>query len=244
LDYATIKYDPTGTALWGSVNRYEGKKKDIARSIAVCDAGDKVFVTGSSDQGTGRKLDYLTLKIDATTGITDPSWPGRYNGIGLADDIAYSVAVRPKDCCLVLTGTSFGGATPKLDLVTIQGSSGSPVPGPITSPPIYNGEDDDEIPTVYALEQNYPNPFNPITTISFDLPEQAIVTLKIYNVLGQEVARLLDHELYSSGKQTEEFDAQGLASGVYFYHIEAQGIDDDGITTSSFYSVKKMLLLK
>ncbi len=244
LDYATLKYDPAGTMVWSAVNRYEGKKKDIARSIVVCDAGDKVFVTGSSDQGTGRKLDYLTLKIDATTGIKDPSWPGRYNGTGLADDIAYSVAVRPKDCCLILTGTSFGGATPKLDLVTIQGSSGSPVPGPITSPPIYNGEDDDEIPTVYALEQNYPNPFNPITTIRIALPEQAFVTLKIYNVLGQEVMTLLDNEMLDAGRQDVELNASDLASGIYFYRITAQGMDENGISTSNFHSVKKMLLLK
>jgi len=104
----------------------------------------------------------------------------------------------------------------------------------------------EELPKLYALHQNYPNPFNPSTTIIFDLPEQAIVTLKIYNVLGQEVAKLLDHESMDAGTQDVSFNANNLPSGVYFYHITAEGISDgvDGSLGQKFVSVKKMLLLK
>jgi len=102
-----------------------------------------------------------------------------------------------------------------------------------------------EIPMAYKLYQNYPNPFNPTTTIQFDLPEQAFVTLKVYNLLGQEVATLLNHEQFNDGTQTVRFNARNLASGVYFYQIIAQGIDDDGtLSSNTFQNVQKMMLIK
>jgi hypothetical protein len=99
-------------------------------------------------------------------------------------------------------------------------------------------------PLAYRLYQNYPNPFNPTTTIRFTLPEDGFVTLKIYNVLGQEVATLLNHEQMDYGMQEVTFDASNLASGVYFYRIMADGVNEDGATTSSFVTVKKMMLIK
>ena len=101
-----------------------------------------------------------------------------------------------------------------------------------------------EIPQAYRLYQNYPNPFNPTTTIRFDLPADAVVTLKIYNILGQEVATLFNNEQMQEGTQTVHFNADNLASGVYFYRINAQSINDDGTTSSTFQTVKKMLLMK
>jgi hypothetical protein len=100
------------------------------------------------------------------------------------------------------------------------------------------------IPDVYALGQNYPNPFNPTTTLSFDLPSDAVVTLKIYNLLGQEVATVLDRQEYSAGTYEESFDASQLASGVYLYRIIVEQIGDDGSTGKSFTQVKKMVLTK
>jgi hypothetical protein len=99
------------------------------------------------------------------------------------------------------------------------------------------------IPSVYALNQNYPNPFNPTTMLSFDLPEASIVTLTIYNVLGQEVATVLNHQEFSEGLQEVEFDASTLASGVYLYRIAAEQITDEGVG-QTFMQVKKMLLMK
>jgi hypothetical protein len=101
-----------------------------------------------------------------------------------------------------------------------------------------------ETPQTFKLYQNYPNPFNPTTTIQFDLMEQSVVTLKIYNILGQEVATLLDHALLDDGNQELEFNAQTFASGVYFYRLAVEGYDDDGAKTASFQTVKKMMLLK
>jgi hypothetical protein len=102
------------------------------------------------------------------------------------------------------------------------------------------------LPASFALMQNYPNPFNPTTTIEFDLAEASVVTLKIYNTLGQEVASLLSNEWLEDGSQSVEFDANNLPSGVYFYRITAQGLGDpeEGIAGQKYVSVKKMILVK
>jgi hypothetical protein len=94
------------------------------------------------------------------------------------------------------------------------------------------------------LYQNYPNPFNPSTTIQFDIAGDAFVTLKVYNVLGQEVTTLFDHEAMSEGTQEIQFNANGLATGVYFYRIVAEQIDEGGVTLGTFQTVKKMMLVK
>ncbi len=98
-----------------------------------------------------------------------------------------------------------------------------------------------ETPSVFELAQNYPNPFNPSTTIQFILPEDAFITLKVYNILGQEVATLINHEYYTEGMNEVEFDAGSLASGIYFYHIKAEGT---GETPNLYSQVKKMILVK
>lgn len=94
------------------------------------------------------------------------------------------------------------------------------------------------LPTEYALLQNYPNPFNPTTTINFDLRINGKVSLKIYNVLGQEVATLVDRDM-NAGTHKVNFDASNLASGVYIYRIYVKGIDG-----SEFIKAQKMMLLK
>jgi type IX secretion system substrate protein len=101
-------------------------------------------------------------------------------------------------------------------------------------------------PSVYALRQNYPNPFNPTTIIEFELAQEAIVTVKVYNIVGQEVATLLDREAMDEGEQQIEFNAGNFPSGVYFYRLIANGIGDpeEGIAGRTFVSVKKMLLIK
>jgi hypothetical protein len=88
-------------------------------------------------------------------------------------------------------------------------------------------------PTTFALKQNYPNPFNPSTTIEYALPQTAVVSLKVFNVLGQEV-KTLTNNVESAGVHSIQFDATNMTSGVYFYRLQA----------GSFSQVKRMLLLK
>jgi hypothetical protein len=89
------------------------------------------------------------------------------------------------------------------------------------------------IPTAYSLEQNYPNPFNPSTTIKYQLPKGGFVTLKIFDILGREVATLVN-ENKVAGRFTVEFNASKLPSGVYIYNLK----------TRDFTSCKKMMLTK
>ncbi|MBI5216166.1 MAG: T9SS type A sorting domain-containing protein [Ignavibacteriae bacterium] len=100
------------------------------------------------------------------------------------------------------------------------------------------------VPTAFALNQNYPNPFNPTTTISFELAEPAIVTVKVFNMLGQEVATVLDREEFFDGVYSETFDASGLTSGVYFYQILTDVTNEETGATQHFTQTKKMLLAK
>jgi hypothetical protein len=78
-------------------------------------------------------------------------------------------------------------------------------------------------PESFKLYQNFPNPFNPNTKIQFDLARDAIVTLKVYNVQGQEVATLFNHAPLTAGVRTADFDASNLASGVYLYRLDVAG---------------------
>jgi subtilisin-like proprotein convertase family protein len=100
------------------------------------------------------------------------------------------------------------------------------------------------IPEVFALDQNYPNPFNPTTTIRYSLPEAASVNLSIYNVLGQRVATLtnevLDAGVYNALWNGRNDAGAQVASGIYFYRIEAKATN----SSATFTSLKKAMLLK
>ncbi len=112
----------------------------------------------------------------------------------------------------------------KSDFVSIKGHSF--IPDVIPS--------ENEAPLRFGLEQNYPNPFNPSTEIKFSIPQNSFVSLKIYDAVGQLVALLVDNEYRNAGRYSSVFDASNLASGIYFYSIEA----------GTFKDVKKMVLLK
>ena len=87
--------------------------------------------------------------------------------------------------------------------------------------------------TEYKLHQNYPNPFNPTTNIVYDVLDQGMVTLKVYNVMGQEVTELV-HELKDNGRYAAAFNSAGLSSGIYFYTVKV----------NNFTDTKKMLLVQ
>jgi hypothetical protein len=135
--------------------------------------------------------------------------------------------------------------------------SAGPVPPRITTPangyvedpdPEFEDEEFDEMesegtPIAMKVYQNYPNPFNPTTTIAFRLLGPSAVTVSIYNMLGQEVGTLIRNEELEEGYQTVEFSAQNLASGVYFYRVTAQSLDEE-VAGRMAPIVGKMLLVK
>jgi hypothetical protein len=98
---------------------------------------------------------------------------------------------------------------------------------------LVTGVEEEEVPTVFALDQNYPNPFNPSTVIEFALPKEEHVVLEVYNMLGQRVKTLVN-EVRPVGYYAVPFNAEGLASGLYFYRLY----------TTEVSLLKKMVLLK
>lgn len=138
------------------------------------------------------------------------------------------------------------GPTPQTMHVIVQGQQGEGVnfnrlgfvPDSGTIARVYPSsvtpvESSPTMPASFALSQNYPNPFNPTTQINYSLPRNSFVTLKVYNVLGQEVTTLFSGAQVA-GNHSVAFDASRYASGVYFYRLQAE----------NFSSVKKMILMK
>jgi hypothetical protein len=97
------------------------------------------------------------------------------------------------------------------------------------------------LPYTNRLDQNYPNPFNPSTSIQFELKSDAVVTIKIYNIIGEEVSTLADRKAMSEGVNELEFNAANLPSGVYFYRILAV---KPGENSPMFSATRKMMFMK
>lgn len=141
---------------------------------------------------------------------------------------------------LITNGTSVfipNGAEICADLITVHfgGSFVTEDPSGICAGATVTGdiEEVETIPTEFALYQNYPNPFNPGTLIKYQVPEKSFVLIRVYDLLGAELATLVNEEK-SAGSYEITFNAQDLSSGVYFYQIKA----------NNFVSTKKLVLLK
>ena len=106
----------------------------------------------------------------------------------------------------------------KTDLYKVENGQ----PTSIKQVPVSN-EDTPEIPNAVSLKQNYPNPFNPTTTIEFELDKSTFTKLTVFDVLGRKVRELVN-ETRPAGINTIEFNATNLASGVYLYRLEANGV--------------------
>ena len=105
-----------------------------------------------------------------------------------------------------------------------------------------------DIPTAFALEQNYPNPLNLSTTIRYVLPTEALVTLNVFNLLGQVIATLVN-EQQQAGSYQVQFDGKGFSSGVYFYRMKTEdplrgSPKKSGQAGQSFVQTKKFVLVK
>ncbi len=200
----------------------------------------------------GLTSDYNDLCVDTTFANSYTAWLNSYyrtfsnwQGAGY-DQNSVSLMppfVGPNDLHIayVLTAIADGG-TPLTGILTDIDGNVRPHAGhsrpdigadEFDHPPVSVEEEVGEVPGSFTLLQNYPNPFNPSTTISFQVPEQCHVTLKVFDVVGREIATLVN-EVEQPGTHTAQWNASRVASGVYFYRIQA----------GDFVASKKLLLLR
>jgi len=218
-DYLTIRYDAlSGDTIWTARYDGEGKGFDAALSIAVDHKGN-VFVTGYST-GNSSGSDFATVAYDSMGLLR---WAERYTSAGSFSDIAVGVDLDTAGHIYV-AGRAHGGVELS-NFVTIRYTD--------TGSPVSATSKDGQRPEEFFLGGNYPNPFNPVTTIEFSLPKTARVRLAVYDMLGREVAILVDRELVA-GRYSAAWDAAAQASGVYVYRMEAGG----------FVASKKLTLIK
>ncbi|MEK7264382.1 MAG: T9SS type A sorting domain-containing protein, partial [Bacteroidota bacterium] len=181
------------------------------------------MLTKSEIYATDLYLSITNVLVDANKAFNDP------RPLTVADTVEGIQSYGPKTTIKIKATITVDESNPAYFIRDVQ-----------PPPRNFSASTAVKLPEVYTLEQNYPNPFNPTTAIEFYLPEDAIVSLKIYNVLGQEVATVLNKEFYEAGNDLVEFDASKFSSGVYFYRFNAKGLD----TETDFSSVKKMILMK
>lgn len=175
------------------------------------------------------------IAVALTYGDAIPLAPGS----GTMARLHFTVAALAPETLLTIDTTTLSALTTVISLTTAAGGTQF-VPFYTSDTvrilaPTGVGDDPDDLtlPDAFVLQQNYPNPFNPTTTIEFSLPQAAYVRLDVYNILGQQVTRLVDGDL-AAGEHRVEFDGNNLATGVYFYRL----------ATHDFHATKKMLLVK
>jgi hypothetical protein len=214
-DYVTIKYNNVnGDSLW--VRRYNGtgNDDDVPYSLDIDDSNN-AYVTSRSI-GNFNNWDYTTIKFNNSG---NQQWIVRYPNLPNNGGIAYGIALD-KFRNIYVTGLSDSSGVGRY--VTIKYSQ------PVGIINISNN-----IPNKFYLYQSYPNPFNPVTKIKFGLPQNANVKLTVYDVLGREIA-ILVNEFKHANTYEVDFDGTALPSGVYFYNLDA----------GEFTAVRKMLLVK
>ena len=235
IDYVTVKYNSSGLQKWEIVYDGAGIGEDQVTDIDVSTSGD-VYITGYS-RGQNSVDEYATIKYSQSvmsTTLTSNAFSGSQvlevasnNGFSIGDNII----INP------------GGATEETNTITGFGSLLLQAPlqfdhngGETVELLISTSVEEiisDFIPEEFILEQNYPNPFNPTTKISWQSPIGSHQTIKVYDVLGNEIATLVD-EYKHAGTYNIEFNASRFASGVYLYRLQA----------NDFVATKKLLLIK
>lgn len=206
--FTVLKLNSLGQLQWTSnfANRFLG----IPLPKLALDNQRNIYVAATQDRQPWS--DYVLAKYNsAGTQLWRVTYPGSGTGFNELRDMTLD-----RDNNIYLTGE---GAN---DYLTLKFSQ---TPAAVRSV--------ERVPTTFALHQNYPNPFNPTTTIQFDLPTASTVNLEVVDLLGREVAKIVDDKL-SAGRYERTFDASLLASGVYFYRLEA----------SEFVETRKMIIMR
>lgn len=222
----TLKYGSSGNVQWA--NFYKSPSYLESQNVPVdlfVDKSGNSYITGyqkalnlHADFDPGK--DILTLKYSSEGAEVWSEIKGGEGDIGHNDDIGKSVLVNDNGDAFVLGQLSIFPQTSAYCIIKYGSQNSSTV----------NAKDSKE---KFRLNNNYPNPFNPSTIISFEIPEAANVSLKIYDITGKEISSLFKGML-NKGYHEFEWNAAQLSSGVYFYRLQA----------GSFTNTKKMHLIK
>jgi len=215
-DYVTLKYDQTGALQWAV--RYDGPDQANDKAVALTlDSLGNIYITGSSYYSE-TATDFVTIKYNPS-GIIQ--WVETYNGSGNDNDEGLLICIDQSDNIYV-AGSSTGSGT-NLDFTTIKYIQD-----------VVNINEEILNVNEFVLEQNYPNPFNPTTTIKFALSETQKAELKIFDILGNEVANLFNGIADGGKIYKAEFSGENLPSGLYIYKLE----------TNESVQTRKMILLR
>ena len=207
-----VKTNASGDTVWTRI--YHRSNGDYGWS--VCQTSDGGFIFGGYTNNPGFLDDYWFVRTDVHG---DTLW---MKSVGHGDDQRGYHILQASDGGYVLAGSSSEGAPTGGDFYVVK------LHGFAT-----DIDDSRTVVNALRLQQNYPNPFNPSTTIRYSIFQTSLVTLTLYNILGAQVAQLVN-ERQQSGDHEVGFHSAGLASGVYFYRLDA----------GSFTSVKKLVLMK
>lgn len=193
----------------------------------------------SSSGGGGYTIQQTNQEVDCYGSITTPV--GTYQVLRMKET-EINRQVFPGLPTTADTSVSFTWIAKEGVLVGVDASSSRQTSGTIPiqdasyqffNPAVGISNASPTVPITPALNQNYPNPFNPATSISYEIPTSGFVTLTVYDILGKQVARLVDG-IQSAGSHTVRFDGSSLRSGVYFYRIQ----------NGAFVDTKKFILIK
>lgn len=253
VDFATIKYSPSGNQQWVQRYNFSGVVNDYGNALGLDNTGN-VYVAGysGSDMTTIRYSQYLPappVLFSPANLVTGQ--PINLNLVWYKSPLSVTYRVQLSTDSLFntlivndSTLTDSIRAVSGLNYLTnywwrVNGknAAGTSLYSSIwkfrTSDPVGIKPVSNEIPNEFKLYTNYPNPFNPTTSIKFDIPKQSFTKLVVYDLLGRVVASLVNEQL-NAGRYEVTLEAGKLASGMYFYKIE----------TESYSDVKKMVLVK
>ncbi|MSQ46466.1 MAG: T9SS type A sorting domain-containing protein, partial [Ignavibacteria bacterium] len=203
---------------WSQPSVTSGKVDTLAGGMAKMDLWWNVSLDGGTTWKTSAKLAGTTGGLFASAGAY-------LTPRGSTDLVAHFTFIQDTAVGCFVFGEGVRALVPtKYATVSFNKTTGA-----LTA----IGDDNNVAVKSFELVQNYPNPFNPATTIRYQVPNASNVSLKVYNMMGQEVATLVNG-MKEAGNHTITFDGTKLASGVYLYQINA----------GSFQDVKKMILMK
>lgn len=217
---------------------------NVPSSLASAELRDVAFINDSVAIAVGNKIIVRTTDKGKTWSYVDSTTTLLYavsfhnSGVGYA--VGSGLVLKSTDGGLTWSNVYDPNIIKTASIYSVAvDSAGYPWIGCAysyiyTTAPITSVGGNKQLPFDYYLAQNYPNPFNPSTTIEFTVPERSIVTIKIYNLLGQEVAVLVNEQTYEPGTHKINFSPNNLPSGIYFYQIKA----------NDFIQTRKMVYIK